>query len=237
MTKTKLTDLKPDTELRGTVTRTELYGAFVDVGAEVEGMVHISQLRKGNVRRVEDVVQPGQEVSVWVHKVDPQAKRLELGMVPPLDLKWKDIKPGMQLIGKVVRIESFGAFVELGAERPGLVHVSELSNEYVKHPSDIVSKDQEVEVRVLDVDQKKRRIRLTMKEEISEEVYEEEEQDEPLATAMEVALRKAMDESEGDQSSKTTNGAAGKKGHREDQEDLLSRTLEQRMKSSSSGRE
>lgn len=238
MTKTPLSDLKPETELAGKVTRTELYGAFVDVGAEVEGLVHISQLRKGNVRRVEDVVEAGQEVKVWVQKVDTNAKRLELGMIPPVALKWKDIKPGLQLTGKVVRIESFGAFVELGAERPGLVHVSELSNDYVKDPSDVVSNGEEVEVRVLDVDRKKRRIRLSMKEEIAEEVIDEEQEpDEPLATAMELALRKALEDSHPEEPSGGTNGTQRKDDHRQDQEDLLSRTLAQRMKSSSSGRD
>ena len=74
----------------------------------------------------------------------------------------------MQLKGKVVRLENFGAFIDIGAARPGLVHVSELSSDYVTNPADIVSVGDEVEVRVVELDRKKRQIRLSMKEMVPE---------------------------------------------------------------------
>jgi ribosomal protein S1 len=228
-----LTEFSADLELQGTVTRTELYGAFVDVGAEKEGLVHISMLKKGNVKRVEDAVEVGQKVTVWVHRVDPDAGRLELSMIQPVALKWKDIKPGLQFEGKVVRLESFGAFVDIGAERPGLVHVSELSTEYVRKPGDVVSVGESVNVRVLDVDRKKRQIRLSMKPEIEVEEIEEEEPVEELPTAMELAMRQALEEP------KSLSGESQTQGHhrnkRKEQEDLLLRTLEQRVRTKSSG--
>lgn len=230
---TPLTEFSPDLELQGTVTRTELYGAFVDVGAEREGLVHISMLKKGNVKRVEDVVETGQKVTVWVHRVDPDAGRLELSMIQPVALKWKEIKPGLQLEGKVVRLESFGAFVDVGAERPGLVHISELSTEYVRKPGDVVAVGDTVAVRVLDVDRKKRQIRLSMKpEEIIEQV-EEEEPVEELPTAMELALRQALEEPKSTAGERQSQDSEGDK--RKDQEDLLLRTLEQRIRTKSSG--
>ncbi len=233
-----LNELEPDMKLEGTVTRTELYGAFVDIGAEREGLVHISMLKKGNVKRVEDVVQVGQDVEVWVHRIDAEKGRLELSMLKPVALKWKDIEPGMTFEGKVVRLESFGAFVDVGAERPGLVHVSELSTEYVPKPSDVVSVGDQVEVRVLDVDRKKRQIKLTMKEEIEEEIVEEEEPEEEVPTAMEVAMRRAMEETQDE----AENGAAvstksKKKEQDQQREDILLRTLQQRMKTQSSSKE
>lgn len=228
-----LKDLEPNQELTGRVTRTELYGAFVDVGAEKEGLVHISMLKKGHVNRVEDVVEPGKEVSVWVHRVDPHAERLELTMIRPVDLKWQDIKPGMHLKGTVVRLENFGAFVEVGAERPGLVHVSEMSNDYVTSPSSLVSVGDEIEVSVLDVDRKKRQIRLSMKALDAEELIEEDDEPEvPRATAMEIALRRALEQTENGEPSKG-NGPAQTKRSRQAQEDILRRTLQQRLKTGS----
>jgi small subunit ribosomal protein S1 len=235
MTQRKLSDLKTDQELEGTVTKTALYGAFVDVGAERDGLVHISMLKKGNVKRVEDVVEVGQQVKVWVHRVDSNEGRLELTMTQPVDLKWKDIKPGMILRGKVVRLESFGAFVDVGAERPGLVHISELSSEYVRNTGDVVSVGDEVEVKVLDVDRKKRQIRLSMKLEESIEEYEEEQPEEELPTAMEVAMRRALDETEQDKSNGKVDSTS--KASRDEQEDILLRTLKHRMKTKSSGKE
>ncbi len=194
-------------------------------------------LKKGNVKRVEDVVEKGQEVEVWIHRVDAAAGRLELTMVQPVELKWKDIKPGMTLQGKVVRLESFGAFVDVGAERPGLVHISELSNDYVKNTGDVVSVGDQVEVRVLDVDRKKRQIRLSMKtgEEIIEE-FEDDEPEEELPTAMELALRQAMEQSE-QATAAGNNGDKGQRGSRSEQEDILARTLQHRVKTQSNKNE
>ena len=229
-----LKDLKPKTQLKGVVRKIELFGAFIDVGAENDGLVHISMLKRGHVNRVEDVVEAGQEVDVWVRKVDPESGRLELTMVKPVMLPWKAIKPGMKVPGKVVRLESFGAFVDIDAERPGLVHVSELSDEYVRDPADIVSVDDEIEVTVLDVDHKKRQIRLSMKEQ--QEDYtaaaQDESDDEPVATAMEVALRRALDETDTvpeEAASKET--ASPEKKSSDELEDILSRTLKDRVKS------
>jgi ribosomal protein S1 len=190
-------------------------------------------LKKGRVNRVEDVVEPGKEVNVWVHRVDINAERLELTMIRPVDLKWKDIKPGMHLKGTVVRLENFGAFVEVGAERPGLVHVSEMSTDYVKSPSDVVSVGDEVEVAVLDVDRKKRQIRLSMKAMDEQEMVEEDPEPEiPQATAMEVALRRALEQSENGESHASDSPAESKRS-RETQDDILRRTLQQRLKTGS----
>ncbi|MGA9532523.1 MAG: S1 RNA-binding domain-containing protein [Anaerolineales bacterium] len=235
MTERKLSDFEPDQELEGTVTKTALYGAFVDVGADREGLVHISMLKKGNVKRVEDVVEIGQQVKVWVHRVDPEEGRLELTMTQPVAMKWKDIKPGMILTGNVVRLESFGAFVDVGAERPGLVHISELSTEYVRQTGDVVSVGDNVEVKVLDVDRKKRQIRLSMKLEESIEEYEDEQPQEELPTAMEVAMRLALDETDAETNNGQVEGT--EKKERDEQEDILLRTLKHRMKTKSSGRE
>ena len=146
-----LAELKPGQKLEGRVSKVELFGAFVDIGAEQQGLVHISRLRRGKVNRVEDEVHEGDQVEVWVEKVDPAAGRLELTMIKPVSLQWRDIKPGVALKGQIVRIEKFGAFVDIGAARPGLVHVSEMRDEYVADPNQLVSVGDEVDVSVIDI--------------------------------------------------------------------------------------
>lgn len=231
---TKLTELEPGMKLTGTVKKIEIFGAFVDVGVGTDGLIHISRLKKGHVNRVEDIVEPGQEIEVFVHSVDSNAGRLELTLLKPVSLKWNAIKPGMQLKGTVVRLERFGAFVDLGAERPGLVHVSELSNDYVANPGDVVKVGDEVEVTIVDIDRKKRQIRLTMKEEDFQAIVDEdEEEDEPLPTAMELALRQALDGSGEDENeqAKGSSSKAAAKNDRDELEDILSRTLKHQTKS------
>ena len=229
-----LKDLQPKMRLEGTVKKIELFGAFVDVGVETDGMVHISMLQQGHVNRVEDVVQVGATVEVWIRKVDTEKGRLELSMIKPILLPWKNIKPGMKVNGKVVRLESFGAFVDIGAERPGLVHVSELSNEYVKEPSEVVKVNDEVEVTVLDLDRKKHQIRLSLKQ--SEGYIEEalnDVEEEIVPTAMEFALRQALDSADPEDEAPIQKDmeTPAPQSKASELEDILSRTLKQRVKS------
>src|SRR5215216_6055206 len=153
--------LDPKTKLSGKVLKTTLAGALVDVGQNVPGVIHISQLSSEPINKVEDVVKEGQTVEVWIRRV--RKDRIELTMIEPLALEWKEIEPDMIVKGKVVRLEAYGAFVDIGAERPGMVHVSELAHGYVKTPNEIVKEGDEVEAKVLDVNRKKKQIKLSMK--------------------------------------------------------------------------
>ena len=143
------TTLAPKTKLSGKVLKTTLAGALVDVGQNIPGVIHISQLSEEPVNKVEDVVREGQTVDVWVRRV--KKDRIELTMIQPLGLEWKEIEPDMVVKGKVVRLEPYAAFVDIGAERPGMVHVSELAHGYVKTPHEVVKEGDEVEAKVLDV--------------------------------------------------------------------------------------
>jgi predicted RNA-binding protein with RPS1 domain len=187
-------------------------------------------IKKGKVNRVEDEVKPGDEVEVWVHKTDIPSGRLELSMRKPLDMEWKDIEVGSKVKGKVVRIESFGAFVDIGAERPGLVHVSELKDEYVADTNDVVSVNDEVEVTILEVNRKKRQIRLSMKDSSPQEYLQEmeEEEAEEVPTAMEIALRQALNDSQDEVAPKAAKKSTAK-SKSNDLEDILSRTLKDRV--------
>lgn len=190
-------DLEPKMKVAGKVLKTSLAGAIVDIGVEYPGVVHISKLKKGSVTRVSDVVEEGQEVEVWVQGVDPDKKKIELTMVEPLEQEWREIKEGMEFTGTVTRIEKYGVFVDVGAERPGLVHISEMAHGYVQKPTDLVNKGDEVDVKVLKVNRRKKQIKLSMKalEEPPQEEYqevEEDRRDEPTPTAFEAAMRKAL---------------------------------------------
>ena len=145
----ELGEIKRKMHFTGTVTKTTLAGAVVDIGLDVPGVIHISQLSSEPVNRVEDVVQPGQQVDVWVRRVFPKKSRIELTMIEPLALEWREINKGMVLKGKVTRLEKFGVFVDIGAERPGLVHISEMTHDYIKSPGDLVKEGDEIDVQVL----------------------------------------------------------------------------------------
>ena len=225
----RLEDLKRKMKLSGTVKKVELFGAFIDVGVGRDGLVHISAMSAQPINRVEDVVKEGDTVTVWVRRVDPQAGRIDLTMIEPLGLDWDEIKSGQVYQGKVTKVERFGAFVDIGAERPGLIHISELASYRVEEVTEIVKQGDAVEVKVIGVDSRKRQIKLSIKAlEVDEPV--EEETDETPLTAMQIALQKAM----GDQAPLEQPGANRRSKdrgrQRRDQEDILSRTLASKRK-------
>ncbi len=157
-------DIKVKQHFTGKVVKISLAGAVIDIGVGTPAVIHISQLvapTNEPIKRVEDVLQVGQEVEVWVKKV--KDGRVELTMIKPLDLEWREIKKDMTVRGTVVRLEKFGVFVEIGAERPGLVHISEMAHGYVRQPGDVVKEGDEIEALVLDVNRKKKQIKLSMK--------------------------------------------------------------------------
>jgi small subunit ribosomal protein S1 len=244
-----LGEVKRKQHFTGTILKTTLAGAVVDIGLEMPGVVHISQLQVDPVNRVEDVVQPGATVDVWVQRVIPKKNRIELTMIPPLALEWREIETDMILKGKVTRLEKFGVFVDVGAERPGLVHISEMTHNYLKDPSEVVKSGDEIEVKVLSVDRQKRQIKLSMKaleEPPIKEVKEnrpqknsepvvpvvEEEKEVVVPTAMEIALREAMDRTKGKPAGRAIqSGKNKKKSVDDDLENILSRTLKHKVKS------
>lgn len=222
-----IADLKPKVRLEGTVKETQLYGALVDVGLEYDGMVHISQLSPERVNRVSDVVQPGDRVTVWVTKVDSEKGRIGLTMIEPPEVDWSELAAEQVHTGTVTRIESYGAFVNIGAERAGLLHVREMSSGYVRHPSELVKIGDEIEVRILKLDRRKRRIDLTMMG-IRDEIETDEAEDpEPAQTAMEIALQRAQTQQ---RDPEPRHSKRGQQPDLSEREDILARTLKQHSK-------
>jgi ribosomal protein S1 len=244
------TTLEPKTKLSGKILKTTLAGALVDVGQSIPGVIHISQLSKDPVNKVEDVIKEGQTIDVWVRRV--KKDRIELTMIQPLALEWKEIEPDMIVKGKVVRLEPYGAFVDIGAERPGMVHVSELAHGYVKTPGEFVKEGDEIEAKVLDVNRKKKQIKLSMKA-LEPEIEEfkpakkenkrekgnkrgpkkdvmdtpvQEEEKEPELTAMQIAWQEALHKANAEKAYKVKRQ---KSNVSREQEDLLERTMKKRL--------
>jgi predicted RNA-binding protein with RPS1 domain len=266
-------ELRQKMQLTGTVLKVKLAGAVIDIGTGKPAVIHVSQIVAPDnkpFKSVTEVLSEGQKIDVWVKKVvkKDNEERVELTMVRPLDLEWRDIKVGNQLKGKIVRLEKFGAFVEIGAERPGLIHISEMAHGYVKQPSDVVKEGDEVDVAIIDVNRRKKQIKLSMKallpepeEEVKEKpkaagpsrteagprkdkkssrkprrrdeedntallasVNEPPAEDEP--TYMEIAIREAMEKAK-DKKKKAEEKKS--KAVSKEQEDLLSRTLENKV--------
>lgn len=205
---TSIQNLERKMKVKGTVRSVELYGAFVDIGVGVDGILHISQLDGRKANRIADVLNVGDEVDLWIDSINRETGQIMLTMVEPQAVDWPDLAEGKVFTGTVTRLENFGAFVNIGAEKDGLVHVSELSHDFVKHPSQAVAVGDEVQVQVLTFSKRKRRINLSIKallekpgqaEPSYEPAYEEWVDDEPevqeeMPTAMEIAMRQAMGE-------------------------------------------
>ena len=220
-------DLEPGMQVEGKVVRLERFGAFVDIGAQTDGLVHVSEMGTGRVAKPSDVVSEGDQVSVWIKDVDKKSRRISLTLLEPPEVDIRALRPDMAFTGKVVRLESFGAFVDIGAGRDGMIHVTEMGRGYVGSPSEIVSVGDEVQVRVLEVDARRGRISLSMKD-LPADAYMVDEDEEELPTAMELALRSAMGEDGMDLPAKQQRRRRKKKGRRRYdpmRDEIISRTL------------
>ena len=198
-----IANLEPGMHITGRVKSITDFGAFVDVGVGPQGLVHISQLARRRVGKVTDVVQAGDEVEVWVKKVDKQRGRISLTMVKPATVHLKDLEPDMAVQGVVTRIEPYGVFVDIGTGRDGMVHISELADGYVGSPGEVVSVGDRVEAKIVQIDRKDRKVNLSTKEFIRTEQppapepepapqAETDAEDKAGATMMELAFQTSL---------------------------------------------
>lgn len=149
----------------GKVTRVEPFGAFVDLGNGVEGLVHVSNISRKRVENATQALSPGQSVHVMILEIKEGGKRIGLGMKQLEPDPWADAArryPVDTVIeGTVTRLMEFGAFVELEPGLEGLVHVSQLAKDRVRRPGDVVKPGQKLTVRVLAVEPSKSRLSLS----------------------------------------------------------------------------
>ncbi len=155
--------------IKGTVSRIVDYGAFVDLGDGVEGLIHRNDLSWSVITNPREVVQPGTEIEVKILKIDTEKGKIALGLKQKKDDPWQTVdqryEVGRKYDGKVKNLMDFGAFVELEEGVEGLVHISDLSwARNVRHPSDIVKSGDSLQVVVKEIDKEKKRISLSYKD-------------------------------------------------------------------------
>ena len=163
-----LEHLQEGAVVTGIVKNLTEYGAFVDLGG-IDGLLHVTDMSHGRVGHPSELLQPGDQVTVQVLKYEPQKERISLGMKQLLPDPWENIEERYpvesHVIGRVVNVADYGAFVELEPGVEGLIHVSEMTwSRRMKHPSKVVKPGDQVETVVLEVHAKERRISLGLKQ-------------------------------------------------------------------------
>ena len=153
------------TRVRGRVRGITDFGAFVEVEKGIEGLVHVSDISRRRVKHPSEVLKKGQEVEAIIKELDLAARRLGLSMKELEPDPWEEFFSAHQVgdivRGKVVRLASFGAFVDVGSGVEGLCHISELSDEHVEKPEDAVQVGEELDFRILRLNREERRIALS----------------------------------------------------------------------------
>ncbi|UCH92086.1 MAG: S1 RNA-binding domain-containing protein [Candidatus Aminicenantes bacterium] len=154
---------------KGTVTAVRNFGAFVDIGG-IEGLLHISEISYERIKNAGDKLKVGDELDVAIKTIDRQNRKLSFSLKSLMEDPWtaalKKLKPGAQYQGKVVRLKTYGAFIELFPGVDGMVHVSKLGTDRIhRHPKEVLKIGDIVPVRVIEVDEKNKRISLTMEQE------------------------------------------------------------------------
>ncbi len=150
-------------EVKGKIKRITEFGAFVDIGVGRDGLVHISELSAKRVGKVSDVLQEGQEVMLWIKKLDRDRNRISLTMIEPGKRTIRDLQKGEVVEGTVTRLLPYGAFIDIGIGRDALLHVREMGEGFIAKPEDVVQVGQAVEVRVIEIARRRSRVDLSMK--------------------------------------------------------------------------
>jgi small subunit ribosomal protein S1 len=159
----------PTTVIEGTVRNLANYGAFVEIEPGIDGLLHVSDMSwTKKVTHPNEVLKKGDKVKCVVLEVDKEKQRISLGIKQLTEDPWinaipEHYKPGMVVRGKVTKITNFGVFVELEADLEGLLHISELSDQKVENPQDVVKANDEIDVKILRVDRSDRKIGLSLK--------------------------------------------------------------------------
>jgi small subunit ribosomal protein S1 len=159
----------PGTIINGTVRNLANYGSFVEIEPGIDGLLHISDMSwTKKVTHPNELYKKGDEVQCVVLEVDQDKQRISLGVKQLTEDPWVDAipsayQPGMVVRGKVTKITNFGVFVELEDDLEGLLHISELADHKVENPQDVVSQNEEIDVKILRVDTSDRKIGLSLK--------------------------------------------------------------------------
>ena len=161
-----LSELEVGQIREGTVSKIQPFGAFVDIGG-IDGLVHVSKMSWVRINHPSEILAEGQVIQVKIERINRGTGKISLSYRDTFENPWDSAvtryPARSQVTGTVTRLTEFGAFVRLEAGIEGLLHVSEIAHRRVQRPSDVLSKDQQLEVRVLAIDPKAQRISLSLK--------------------------------------------------------------------------
>ena len=161
-----LDKLQPGDVVEGQISNIVDFGAFVDLDG-MDGLIHISELSWSHVNHPSEVLEIGQTVEVKVLDIDRDRQRISLGLKQTQSDPWQQVvesyHEGDVVEGRVTKVVTFGAFVEILPGVEGLVHISELAQHHVENPREVVSQGQPVNVKIIEVDGERRRLSLSLK--------------------------------------------------------------------------
>lgn len=161
----------------GKVSRIVDFGAFVDLGSGIEGLIHISELSWNRVKSAREILKEGDEVEVLIAKVDKEKKKLSLSLKQIQSHPWldaiKNFQEGEIYSGTVVRLETFGAFIRLTPGLEGLAHISQLSEKRINKPDEVLKVGDEVKAKILKIDTENRKVALSLKQVTEDKEVEE----------------------------------------------------------------
>ena len=159
-------EIEVGNEYTGTVKSLTSYGALVDIGG-VDGMIHISELSWGRIKHPSEVVNVGDTVNVYVIGLDRENKKISLGYKRPEDNPWNvftaNYEVGDTATVRILKFMPFGAFAQIIPGVDGLIHISQIANRRIEKPEDVLSKDEEVEAKIIDIDPEKQKVSLSIR--------------------------------------------------------------------------
>src|SRR6185503_12945885 len=159
--------LQPGLVIEGQISNIVEFGAFVDLDG-IDGLIHISELSWSHVNHPSEVVAIGDTVRIKVLDIDRDRQRISLGLKQTQEDPWQRVisthRPGDVLEGSVTKVVAFGAFVEILPGVEGLVHISELADHHVESPSEVVEPGASLDVKILEIDEERRRLSLSIKQ-------------------------------------------------------------------------
>ena len=187
--------MKEGETVTGTVRSLMPYGAFVDIGG-VDGLLHISDIAHTRINKPEDVLTVGQELQLRILKIDPETKKISLGLKQLQPEPWATAPDrfvaGQRVTGTVTRLADFGAFVEIEPGVEGLIHISEMSwGKKINHPSDVLKQGDKVDTVILSIKPEERRIALGLKQTLADP-WTEVQRNFPVGSQIEGPITKLM---------------------------------------------
>lgn len=184
-------EIEEGKEYTGVVKSMTSYGAFVDIGG-IDGMIHISELSWSRIKNPAEILKVGQKVNVFVKSFDKEAKRISLGYKDKGEDPWNkfisEFKVGDIIDVKIVSFMPFGSFAQIIPGVDGLIHISQIADKHIAKPQDVLELGQTVKVKIIEIDEEKKRISLSIREaqkdstDAAEEKTEEAPADEPVST-------------------------------------------------------